>query len=192
MGKRVVVIASGETERRSLPHLVKDLEVRGTTLADVRIPPRNQTLTPDMGVQLIKAAWYSNLHEPPDKFVLLLDADGKDPETVVGDFEQRVPNRIGQIDVNLLYCCAQRHLEAWFFGDAARLRAFLGRNLGSVDTSRPDEIDNPKLHLKLLLDDRVYTARVSERIARQLVPSVIAQRSPSFAHFVGLVANGGR
>lgn len=65
MPKRVVVVvASGETERRALPHLLAHLETGGVTLVDVRIPPRNLPLKPDMGEKLIKAAWFSSLHEP--------------------------------------------------------------------------------------------------------------------------------
>ena len=62
--------------------------------------------------------------------------------------------------------------------------------LGNVDTSKPDEIQNPKLHLKNVLGDRVYTARVSEEIARKLDAATIAQRSPSFEGFLEAVTNG--
>ncbi len=47
---------------------------------------------------------------------------------------------------------------------------YLGRSPGNVDTSKPDAIHNPKLHLKHLLGKRVYTARLSEEIAQRLVP----------------------
>lgn len=62
--------------------------------------------------------------------------------------------------------------------------------VGSVDTSKPDEIQNPKLHLKQLLGDRVYTARVSEEIALELHGPTIAHRSPSFEGMVRAVLNG--
>ena len=62
--------------------------------------------------------------------------------------------------------------------------------VGSVDTSKPDEIQNPKLHLKQLLGDRVYTARVSEEIALELYGSTIADRSPSFKRMVRAALNG--
>ena len=66
------------------------------------------------------------------------------------------------------------------------------RELGAIDLSQPDQIENPKLHLKHLLHDRVYTARVSEEIARRLAPASIIQRSPSFSRFVAAVTNGRR
>ena len=47
MADHVVVIASGETERRSLPHLVSHLQKQGTSVDDVRIPPRNKALDVD-------------------------------------------------------------------------------------------------------------------------------------------------
>ncbi len=191
MAKRVVVIASGETERRALPHLVRHLEAQGATLAEVRIPPGHSALKPDTAASLIKAAWYSNLHDPPGKFVVLLDTDGADPGSVVEPFRQQLPGRLRNVDAAVMYAYAQRHLEAWYFADAERLRSQLRRDLGSVDIQRPDEIDNPKLHLKHLLDRRMYTARVSEQIAAGLFPETIAQRSPSFAGFMAAFLNGG-
>ena len=100
-------------------------------------------------------------------------------------------HRLGNIHAEVLYAYAQQHLEAWYFANAEGLRNFLGRNLGSVDTSKPDEIQNPKLHLKHLRGSRVYTARVFEDIARALDPETIAQRSPSFSGFLEAVINGG-
>ncbi|MGA2701261.1 MAG: hypothetical protein ABSH35_09200, partial [Isosphaeraceae bacterium] len=63
-------------------------------------------------------------------------------------------------------------------------------HLGSVDASKPDEIQNPKQHLKQLLRERAYTAVVSEEIARTLDPRTIDQRSPSFHGFAEAVRNG--
>ena len=60
-----------------------------------------------------------------------------------------------------------------------------------VDPSKPDEIRNPKLHLKHLLGEHVYSARVSEEIAETLDSGTIAERSPSFKKFVDAVMNGG-
>lgn len=39
MSKRVVVVASGETERRALPSLVGHLRANGIVMDDVRVPP---------------------------------------------------------------------------------------------------------------------------------------------------------
>jgi hypothetical protein len=190
MAKRVVVIASGETERRALPHLVKHLEAQGVVLSEVRIPPRHSALDPDAAANLIKAAWYSSASQPPGKFVVLLDTDRADPGRIVGRFRQKLPSQLRGIDAPVLYAYAQHHLEAWYFADSQRLSGHLGRNLGSVDLLRPDEIDNPKLHLKHLLGTRAYTARVSERIAAALAPDAITERSPSFARFEAAILNG--
>ena len=59
-----------------------------------------------------------------------------------------------------------------------------------MDASQPDEIKNPKLHLKNLLGDRVYNARVSEDIARRLDAMTITARSPGFDGFREAVING--
>lgn len=190
MTGRVVVIASGETERRALPHLVSHLKDRGANVVDVRIPPRNGALEVGMVEKLIKAAWYGSLPQSPDKFVLVVDVDRKNPVDVVAPFRERLTKRLRGIDACVQYAYARQHLEAWYFADAGSLKTYLGRALGNVDTSKPDEIDKPKEHLRNLLADRVYTARVSEEIVRALDPKTIYERSPSFKGFLDAVMNG--
>ena len=193
MAKNVIILASGETERRALPYLLAHLRSRGISVEEIRIPPRNGALSVQMAERLIKAIWYErfNVSVSPDKFVVLLDVDGELPDKVLEPFKV-LPERLGgQIGATVLCAYAQWHLEAWYFADATNLRGYLnGRALGNVDASKPDEIHNPKLHLKHLLDDRIYTARVSEEIARQLDAPTIAGRSPSFKGFVDAVMNG--
>ena len=192
MGKHVVVVASGETERRSLPHLVSHLQDQDVFVDEVRIPPRNGALNVSMAERLIKAAWYESLgSSSPDKFVILMDLDKKAPYEVLGTLQEQLPGRIGdEVGAKITYAYAQQHLEAWYFADAANLRDYLGHAPGDIDTSKPDEIQDPKNHLKNVLDDRVYTARISEEIARKLDPSIIAGRSPSFRGFLAAVKNG--
>lgn len=198
MAKRVVIIASGETERRSLPHLLRHLSAEGIVVDEpIRTPPSNRPITGDNASKLVLSAWYEKPPaERPDKFVILLDADAKDPRAVVARFEEdfqatRVPH---QVPIPILSVAAKWHLEAWFFADPAALRGYLQRNLGNVDTTRPDEIVNPKGHLKSLLKEarnEIYTASVSEDIARQLRFAEL-RRSPSFASFEAAVRNGSR
>jgi hypothetical protein len=149
MSKNVIIIASGETERRSLPHLLAHLKAADVIVDDVRIPPRRKNaLTIEMAEKLMRSAWFGNA-SPPEKFVVLLDADGKVPDDVLRPFREELPKRIGgNISATIQYAIAQWHLEAWFFGDARGLKGYLGRAPGSVDTSKPDEIQNPKQHLK--------------------------------------------
>ena len=131
-----------------------------------------------------------NLDTPPDKFVLLIDLDGADPEASLEPIRSRLSTLKGGIRADVICAYAQQHLEAWYFANAESLREYLGRALGEVDTSRPDEIQNPKLHLKHLLGECAYTARVSEEIANTLDAGKIAGRSPSFKKFVEAIANG--
>ena len=141
---------------------------------------------------LIRAAWYGSFDSPPDKFVVLVDTDGKSPSEALAPFRD-LPGRLRDVTAMVLFVYAQWHLEAWYFGDAANLRDYLGGALGSVDTSKPDEIENPKLHLRKLLSNQrgsVYTARVSEEIAGKLDAQTISQRSPSFRGFMDAVMNG--
>jgi hypothetical protein len=192
MSKRVIVIASGETERRSLPHLLSHLQAEGIFVVEVRRPDGNKLLNVEMAVKLVKAAWWSlPTTERPQKFVILLDADGKNPEQVLGPFREQLPKRVNLGDAAILqFACARWHLETWYFADATALRTYLGRDLGDVDTSQPDEIHNPKQHLRNLLGNRMYTAAISEEIARLLDARSIVGRSPSFEAFVQAVING--
>ena len=190
MAGHVVVVASGATERRSLPHLVSHLRMQGTSVADVRIPPRNKALDAGVAEKIIKSIWYENLGEAPDKIVLLVEIDMKSPDQVVGQMREELARRLpDEIERKMQYAHAQRHLEAWYFADGGNLRGYLKRDLGNVDDSRPDEMENPKLHLKNILG-QVYTARVSEEIARALDTETIARRSPSFRSFLEALRNG--
>ena len=191
MAKRVVVIASGETERRAIPHLVHHLRNSGVELASVAIPANNRVLNADMVAKLIASEWFSATLSP-NKFVVLVDADGDDPDEILRPFRENLPSRLprGVSPDAVLYACAQWHLEAWYLADADNLRDYLGRSVGDVDTSSPDAIQNPKLHLKNLLADKLYTARVSEEIAKRLDARAISRRSPSFRTFIAAVENG--
>ena len=122
-----------------------------------------------------------------DKFVILVRL-GRRMRWRASGRASPTPGRRGRGKNQSAY--AQQHLEAWYFGDTANLRAYLGHAPGNVDTSKPDEIENPKNHLKNVLDDRVYTARISEEIAMSLDPKTIAGRSPSFRGFLEAVKNG--
>ncbi len=191
MSKKVVVIASGLTEREALPHLTRHLAAIGVSVVDVRIPPRNRPLIPRLVQDLIKAIWW-DMHlrgNAPDKFVVLIDADGKLPAAIIPSFQEACAE-LHNISATCLVATAQWHLEAWFFAHAESLREFLGKSSGSVDTSAPDEIVNPKLHLKHLLG-RPYTALTAGAIASGLNPEVIRTRSPSFAEFEASLKNGG-
>jgi len=188
--KRVVVLASGETERRAVPHLVSHLRDRDISVVEVRIPPRNRALDVRMAEDLIRASWFGSIGAPPDKFVLLLDLDGKTPNQVLAPYRELTRLLGGEIDAVVRFAYAQWHLEAWYFADAANLGDWLGRALGQADASKSEEIRNPKLHLKHLLGSRVYTARVSEEIASRLDAPTIAARSPGFQSFLDAIMNG--
>ncbi len=187
--KRVVVIASGLTERRALPHLLSHLRDEGICVSDVRIPPGNRDLRVRSVKELIDSEW-----PRPDKFVILVDVDRKNPEDKLASLKRELPGRLPpEVGPLLQYAYAQQHLEAWYFADAQNLSGYLGGSaLGSVDASRPDEIENPKRHLKNLLGLGFYTARISEEIAQALDARTIEGRSPSFRGFVAAVRNGGR
>ena len=116
--------------------------------------------------------------------------DGKPLEEVLNPFEalpEHLSSRIGAV-IRCAY--AQWHLEAWYFADAVNLRNYLNQSLGKVGTTKPDEIFNPKHHLKNLLGNELYIAHFSAKIASQLDASVIESRSPSFKGFLDKLMNG--
>ena len=179
------MLASGETERRALPHLVYHMRHRDIVVEEVRIPPNNRALNAKVLEKLIKAVWFERINTPssPNKFVVLVDTDGKEPQEVVRILREALEKRLRNLNVEILFAYAQEHLEAWYFADGHNLRIHVQRPLGKVDSTNPDNIRNPKNHLRNLLGNRVYTARVSEEIAARLDPSTIANNSTSFEVF---------
>ena len=158
---------------------------------DVRITPRHRAVNVDVAEKIIRSVWFeAAAAERPHKFVVLLDTDGSLPGDVLAPMRESLPSRLQGIDADIQFAYAQAHLEAWYFADANRLREYLGRDLGEVDSSRPDGIPNPKLHLKNLLGTRPYTSLVSSEIAATLDAATIAERSPSFHRFLAAVRNG--
>jgi hypothetical protein len=149
-------------------------------------------ITGDSAYRLIISAWYEKewTNERPDKFVVLVDADGKDAQQVISQLQEELSKTgINQVPVPVRLAAAKWHLEAWFFADASALRRYLGGSLGSVDASKPDEIQNPRLCLKSLLREP-YTSRVSEEIAQKISANEVRSRSPSFARFEEAIRNG--
>lgn len=192
MGKSVVVVASGETERRALPHLLSGIGKQGISLDEIRIPPGNRALSAKVCEKIIKAVWYEKMNTSslPDKFVILLDSDREDPIKLVGDIRSELTGRISEVNASIQYAYACQHLEAWYFADANNLRKFLARGVGNIDVSKPDDIQNPKGHLKNILGKRIYTAQLSEEIAQALDSNSISNSSPSFRGLVAALVNG--
>ena len=54
MTKKVIVVVSGETERRALPYLVSHLRSKSVSVDEVRIPPNNAALNARMVERIIK------------------------------------------------------------------------------------------------------------------------------------------
>jgi hypothetical protein len=184
----VILVASGETERTALPHLLLHLESAGVSLGDVRTPPHHRNLDGPMAARLVIAAYWS-VYPRPEKFVVLVDADADEPSAVAGGVRHDLLPRVADLGVPVLVVAAKWHLEAWFFADAPGLREYLKRDLGAVDPSQPDAIINPKNHLKNLLG-RTYTARIAAEIAEGLSATAITQSSPSYRGLERAMMNG--
>lgn len=188
MHKRVLVIASGNTERLALPHLTAHLQNHGIAI-DVRIPPKNRPITAREVQNIIQTERF--IPPAPDKYVVLVDTDGKSPEEALHPIRQGLQNNsLIRQTLSVHYAYAQWHLEAWYFADSRNLRIYLGRDMGEVNPNQPDQIQNPKHHLRQLLGEKTYTAQVSAEIAAGLDPQAISQRSPSFLAFLAAVRNG--
>lgn len=186
-----MLLSLHQGKRKALPHLLAHLESEGITV-DIRIPDRNRQLIPGVVHPIIYSLPHEN--QPPDKVVVLVDTDSKSADDAMQQLKRNSHNVASRtrIPYGIHYVYAQWHLEAWYFADAGNLRSYLNRDLGNVDSSRPDLIQNPKLHLKHLLGSAPYTSAISEKIARALDAHTIAQRSLSFAGFLSAVRNGSR
>ena len=190
MAKRVLVIASGPTEQSALPILLEHLKSENIEI-DIRIPPRHRQLRPNVVCPIIISSQYDSDEGPPDKCVILVDTDGKSPDEAIGPVRQGLQRtQLSRSFQNIKFAYAQWHLEAWYFADAANLRGYLRRDMGNINPNEPDQIQNPKHHLRQLLGETTYTAQVSADIAEKLDPTSISQRSPSFRTFLETIRNG--
>ena len=114
MTKRVIVIASGSTEQVALRHLTAQLTADGIDV-EVRFPSRHRELRFATVSQLINAALYDS-GEAPDKFVVLVDTDGKTPEAAIDPIKSELErSSFRELHQRIHYAYAQWHLEAWFF-----------------------------------------------------------------------------
>ena len=91
--KRVVVIASGVTEQLALPHLLSHLRDEGICVSAVRIPKGHRDLRVKIAEDLINSEWAVS-QTPPDKFVILVDVDRKDPDGKLAHFKEGLPGRL--------------------------------------------------------------------------------------------------
>ena len=190
MAKRVLVIASGPTEQSALPKLLEHLKSENIEV-DIRIPPGHRQLRPSVVCPIIISSQYDSDEGPPDKCVILVDTDGKSPDEAIAPVRQGLQRtQLSRFSQNIKFAYAQWHLEAWYFADAANLRGYLSRDVGNINPNDPDQIQNPKHHLRQLLGDSTYTAQVSEEIAARLNPGTIAQHSSSFRIFLETIRNG--
>lgn len=190
MTKRVLIIASGPTEQNALPKLLDHLKSENIEI-DIRIPSGHRQLRPNVVCPIIISSLYDSDEGPPDKCVILVDTDGKSPDEAIGPVRQGLQRtQLSRSFQNIKFAYAQWHLEAWYFADAANLRGYLRRDVGNINPNEPDQIQNPKHHLRQLLGDAIYTAQVSEEIATWLNPSTIAQHSSSFRIFLETIRNG--
>ena len=190
MAKRVLVIASGPTEQSALPKLLEHLKSENIEV-DIRIPAGHRQLRPSVVCPIIISSQYDSEEGPPDKCVILVDTDGKSPEEAISPIQQGLQRtQLSRTFRSIKFAYAQWHLEAWYFADAVNLSAYLGRDMGNVNSNAPDQMQNPKHHLQQLLGDLTYTAQVSAQIAASLDSRTIAQRSPSFSNFLEAIRNG--
>ena len=189
LAKHLLVVGSGETERRALPHLLRHVVGFEVTSLTVRVPASGQ-LTTAQALKVIKGAWWESQGrgEPLDKVVVLIDADAARPEDAEAAFAD-LHRLTADLPIAVFVCSAKWHLEAWFFGDREGLRSWLGGKSLRRVAADPDEIIHPKLRLRALLSGP-YTARTAESIAAAISAEVIAQRSKSFARFERAVRNG--
>ena len=126
MAKKIVVIVTGETDRRSIPRVCRDAFEQAEWF-EVRKPPGNAALTPEQAKKLIKAAWYEmcGRGRAPDKFVMLIDANNHEPLEAARPFEEMAAH-LADVTAPKLVTAAVRHLEAWFLAIRRSFGSFWG------------------------------------------------------------------
>ncbi len=110
MAKRVLVIASGQTELNALPRLLAHLSEEGITI-DVRIPDRHRKIAPNVVAPIIYSALHDSENGPPDKYVVLVDTDGRTAAETLRPVQEGLQRTsVSRYVENLQYAYAQWHL----------------------------------------------------------------------------------
>ena len=137
MPKKVVIIASGQTEAAALPRLLRCLEP-DIVVDEVRIPSSNRDLSVNVIESLIRAAWFVKAEDDrPHKFIVVVDVDKREPAEVLGPIQEDLHGRLRDVTADVQYAYAQQHLEAWYFADVENLKKYLGgREPGKINASK--------------------------------------------------------
>ena len=85
----------GRDRAASLPYLMAHLAADGVSVVGVRIPPGGKALNVGMAERLLKASWFERIGDPPDKFVVLVDTDGMNPDETLRPYREQLKFRIG-------------------------------------------------------------------------------------------------
>lgn len=112
-----------------------------------------------------------------DKVLIISDADGQEPRTVLRAVESRLASQYRFTVVPLVIV---EMLEAWFIADQQALermsrvkRAF----------NNPEKVRDPKSELRRLLGPIIYTPELARRIAEEVDLGILGQRCPRFTAF---------
>ena len=101
MSRHVVILASGETERRALPNLLRHLRHEGISV-EFRKPPRHRAISSDVAIKMANACYWSVPR--PHKLVVLLD--GRDPEEQLEPLQRRIGRSLDDLDLKVSYAYA--------------------------------------------------------------------------------------
>jgi len=163
------LIVEGECDKAALPVLLQKCR------AGVRVEPRKCRGSVTGRLSGILAELERSCRA--EKVLIVSDADGQEPRTVLSLVQSRVKRRYPFSVVPLVIV---EKLEAWLIADPGALERVL-----RVKTSfrSPETIPDPKAELCRLLRPRIYTPAIAHRIAEEIDLRVLAQRCTRFKAF---------
>lgn len=113
-----------------------------------------------------------------DKVLIVSDADGREPRTVLSAIQRRLVGNYRFIVTPLIIV---EMLEAWLIADPEALETILGVKTSFV---HPERIRDPKAELRRLFAQRsAYTPEIARRIAEEIDLELLARRCPKFLVF---------
>lgn len=126
---------------------------------------------------LLKSFQWSNLGGPVDKAIVVQDADGREPNSLLARMEAKISGRSYPFPVK--FAVVVQKLEAWLLADEVALERVTGEK---TPVHNPEEITDPKAKLTSALS-LPYTHRVAARIAAHIKLDTLEQRCGSFRTF---------
>jgi len=169
--------------------------IRRLARPDARIHPRSCGGRPNLlrkfpshleGFKFVEAG------RPVDMAVVIVDADGKDPDELERSMRSRIANRKYPFRLGVQFHAVQNAMEAWLLSGVEAIARVVQSRTGRVVTSThgsPQLLLHPKpFFRKLLIDHGIdYTSAVATEIAQHVDLQVLSEKCSRFTVFARAV-----